>query len=75
MILEGDSSGEGLNNMKKHDSLLIEGLVLADKIMEKTDELAELVCKITDEKRQQVDEYVPKLLARRIEELRAKQVE
>lgn len=59
--------------MKKHDDLVIEGLVLAARIMEKTDELAELVCKITDEKRQQVDEYVPKLLARRIADLREKQ--
>lgn len=61
--------------MKKNDDVFIAGLVLADKILEKTDELAELICKITDEKQQQVDEYVPKLLARRIAELRAKQVE
>lgn len=52
-----------------------QGMTLAGEILEKTDEPAEIVCRITDEKHQQVDEYVPRLLAQRIAEKRATQDE
>ena len=61
--------------MQNRDDLLLEGLTLATEILEKTDELAEIVCKVTGEHHQKVDEFLPRLLAQRIAAIRAQQNE
>lgn len=59
--------------MKDKNDFILEGLSMASDILEKTDELADIICKITDEHQQQIDEFAPQLLAKRIAEKRAKQ--
>ena len=59
--------------MQNRDDLLLEGLTMASEIIAKTDELAEIVCKVTDEHHQKVDEFMPRSLAQRIAAIRAKQ--
>ena len=59
--------------MQNRDDLLLEGLTMASEIIAKTDELAEIVCKVAGEHRQKVDEFIPRSLAHRIAAIRAKQ--
>lgn len=57
------------------NDLILAGLESAFEILEKVDELADMVCKIASEGHEKVDEYVPRLLAQRIAERRAKQTD
>ncbi len=66
---------EELIAVQEKADLILEGLTMAAGILEKTDELAEEICKFTGEDYQKIDEYAPRLLALRIAHFRAMQNE
>lgn len=68
-----ETTWKGRVVMPEKKDIILEGLTLSVDLLEKADELADIVCKITGENYQQVDEFIPQLVAQRIAKKRAEQ--